>query len=364
MQRLIFVIALGLASVVALLAAHAGDDLYSVAGVPVDASAASASTAQNIAINAGRNKAWTMLYRRLTKQQDWPHQPVLDDVALQRLVSNYVVSNERRSTTRYVANVTYVFNPDAVRRLLRTQNVAYVDIEAKPVLIVPMAPSYVPHSAWTNLWANPKYATAAVPMVVPVGDAIDAQALGALNFATAQWQDVEPTASRLHATEAFLVQATSGKGVVTVAIRRLGPGASAPISNVSVPVHPGQSGPQLYGAAADATATAIVDYWKAHSAVDFNKRYKLTADAHISTLADWGTLMQKLSSIPTVTDVTVTAMDIGDAHIVITYVGSADQLEGLAAQSNVALTNSAGAWQLALGSPPVIPAPTPAPAPQ
>ena len=141
------------------------------------------------------------------------------------MIKNYVVTNERRSTTRYVANVSYEFNPDAVRRLLRTQNIAYVDIDAKPVLVIPMSPGYSARAPWTQLWAQPKYATGAVPLVTPVGDPLDAQALGALNFAAAQWPDVEPAASRVHATDAFLVQATAGKGNITVAIRRLGPGA-------------------------------------------------------------------------------------------------------------------------------------------
>jgi uncharacterized protein DUF2066 len=358
MQRLIFALALGFASAFSFVSAQAADDPFTVAGVPVDASAASATVAQTMAINAGRGRAWVTLYHRLTKQQDWAKQPKLDDATLQRLVSNYVVGNERRSTTRFVANVTYVFNADAVRRLMRSQNVAYVDLEAKPVLIVPMAPGYAPHSPWSSTWANPRYSAGAVPMVMPVGDAIDAQELGALAYATASWQDVEPAASRVHATDAFLVEATAGKGNITVSMRRLGTGTSAAIPNIVVPIHPGEPVPQAYAAAADAAANAIVDIWKSRSAIDFNKRFKLTAEAHIATLADWGTLMQKLTSVPVVTDVNVLAMDIGEARIAITYSGSAEQLETLAAQSNLSLTNSGGSWQIAIGAP--APAPPPA----
>ncbi len=359
MQRLIFVLTLGLACAFSLISARAAEDQFTVAGIPVDATAASATVAQTMAINGGRGQAWVKLYRRLTKQQDWAKQPKLDDVTLQRLVSNYVVANERRSTTRFVANVTYIFNADAVRRLLRTQNVAYVDAEAKPVLIVPMAPGYAPHSGWVNIWANPRYATGAVPIVLPVGDAIDAQELGAISFPSAQWQDVEPAASRVHATDAFLVQATAGKGNIIVAMRRLGTGTSSPIPNLVVPVHPGEPAPQAYAAAADAAATVIVDLWKSRTAIDFNRRFKLTAEAHIATLADWGTLMQKLTSVPIVTDVNVIAMNIGEARVAITYSGSAEQLETLAAQNNLNLANVGGAWQLSIGAP--VPTPTPAP---
>lgn len=361
MQRIAFVLMLGLACVLSLAGAHAAEDPFTVSGIPVDATAASASVAENIAINQGRGRAWNTLYKRLTKQQDWARQPPVDDITLQRMIKNYVVTNERRSTTRYVANVSYVFNADAVRRLLRTQNIAYVDIDAKPVLVIPMSPGYAVHAPWTQIWAQAKYATGAVPLVVPVGDPIDAQALGALNFQTAQWPDVEPAASRVHATDAFLVQVMAGKGNVTVAIRRLGPGAPAQIPNVVVPVRPGESGQAAYAAAADAAAASITEIWKSHSAIDFNKRYKLTADARIASLADWGLLMQKLSTIPIVTEVQVVAMNVGEARIAITYVGTPEQLQAVAAQSSIDLSNSGGGWQLAMQTQP---ASSPMPAPQ
>jgi Uncharacterized protein conserved in bacteria (DUF2066) len=363
MRRPVFALMLGFACLLTLAGARAADDPFSVSGIAVDASAASASVAQNEAINGGRARAWTTLYRRLTKSQDWSKQPVIDDLTLQRMIRSYMPSNERRSTTRYVANMTYVFNPDAVRRLLRAQNIAYVDIETKPVLVVAMAPGYSPRSPWAAQWANPKFAGGAVPLLPPVGDALDQQSLGALNFATAQWQDVEPAASRVHATEAFLVQAAAAKAGITVALRRLGPSASQPIPNVVVPIRPGEQPIQVYGAVADATAAAIIEVWKSHAAVDFNKRFKLTADVHIASLSDWGALMQKLSAIPIVTDVNVIAMNTGEARLAITYVGTAEQLETLAQQSSLDLSNSASGWELAIQASNPAPIPTPIPAP-
>jgi hypothetical protein len=351
MHRIALTFVLGLVCALAPGGALAAGDPFTVSGVVVDATAASSSMAQNIAINEGRGRAWTTLYRRLTKTQDWPRQPALDDTALQRMIRNYVVANERRSTTRFVASMSYAFNADAVRRLLRSQNILYVDMEAKPVMVVAMAPGYSARSPWSSLWSDPKYATGAVPIVPPIGDTIDAQSLGTINFATAQWQDIEPAASRVHATDAFLAQATPGKGMITVALRRVGPGVSPPIPNVIVQVKPGESANQAYGAAADAVAAAIVDVWKGRSAIDFKQHMKLTADVRIASLADWGSLTQRLSTVPTVVEVSVLAMNTGEARISITYVGSVEQLTELAAQSNLDLSNDDGIWRLAFQEP-------------
>jgi hypothetical protein len=214
MLRTTLCLLLGLACLVPYSTASAAGDPYAVSGIAVDATASSASQAQNIAIVSGRARAWTALSHRLTKAADWPRLPALDDTAITRLIRTYQFANERRSTTRYTADITYVFNPDAVRHLFRTANIAYADMQAKPILVVPMSPGYSAHAAWTSIWANPKYATGATPLVLPAGDSLDGASLSVLNFNSATWQDVEPVASRTHATEAFLVQVSQGKGTL------------------------------------------------------------------------------------------------------------------------------------------------------
>lgn len=327
--------------------AKAADDPFTVSGIAVDASAASATEAQTIAINSGRARAWTTLYHRLTKAQDWPKQPVLDETALQRLIRNYLPMNERRSTTRYVANMTYVFNADAVRRLFRQDNIAYADSQARPILLVPMSPGYQPRAGWTTVWASPRYSGGAVPLVLPAGDAIDTAALGALKYSTSAWQDVEPAASRVHADEAWLLLAQPVGGQYVVKLRRLGSGSSPTVPDVVVPIPPKTAPAKVFAAAADAVANTIIDFWKARSAIDFNKRSKLVAEVHIDSLSAWSAVLQKFATVPTVTDVGVIAMNIGEARISISYVGNSDQLAANLQQAGLALSNDDGTWWLA-----------------
>jgi hypothetical protein len=351
MLRFTLCFLLGLACFVSFTAAQAGGDPYAVSGIAVEATASSATQAQNIAIVSGRARAWTTLSHRLTKAADWPHLPTLDDTAITRLIRTYQFANERRSTTRYTADITYVFNPDAVRHLFRTVNIAYADMQAKPILVVPMSPGYAPHSAWTSIWANPKYATGATPLVLPVGGSLDSVSLSALNFNKASWQDVEPVASRAHATEAFLVQVSQGNGTLDIKLKRLGPGNSPPMPDVVVPITPGTPGPKVYASAADAAASAIIDEWKARSAIDFGRRNKLIVEVHIGSLADWTGMLQKLGTIPNITDVGVIAINTGEARMALTYVGSQDQLHDLLAQAAFDLSNQDGVWWLGPLSP-------------
>jgi len=314
------------------------DDLYTVSGVHVDASGASSSEALNVAIAQGRPKAWQILYRRLTRQQDWARQPNLDAPALVRLSRGYTPANERRSTTRYVADVTYMFNPDAVARTLRDANIAFTQTVVRRILLVPMSPGYNT-GPWTQAF------TAAHDSFVPFSLPAPGDELGQLNFDTASWNDVAPAAARIKATEAALVQAVYANGKVTVNIRRLGQGAPPSKTSVDVPML--QTLSTTYPAAAQAAIAAMDDMWKSRSAVNPNARGTLTADVKVASLNQWGAIQAALAGTENVTNVQVVAMNLGYARLSIAYMGSTAQLRDSLNEKGLALSGRGDQWTLA-----------------
>ncbi|HEX3672765.1 MAG TPA: DUF2066 domain-containing protein [Rhizomicrobium sp.] len=356
MRRAVLFLALALLGLTPALAGGPSDP-FTVSGIQVNASAASSVEAQDIAINSGRQRAWTALIHRLLKQDDWAKAPVLDDEAVERLLASYLPQNVRRSTTRYSASMTYVFNADAVRRVLRQSNIAYADASAHPILIVPLNPRYDAHGGWTGAFLNSRYSHAAVPLHLPIPDRATTSVLDGVSFDAVQWSQIQPIAGRVSAGEAMLLLLVNDHGKMVVKLRHLGPGAPWTIPDVALSDAPGA--PRLYADAAEAAATAVIDAWKAHAAIDFSKRSKLTAAIGVDTLADWGAMQQKIVSIPTVTDVTVVAMDIGMGRIAITYVGTAEQLKDSLSQAGYDLENGDDGWTLAPNPPPATTTGTP-----
>lgn len=350
MRHIVLSAALALLALVPVSGAWAAQaDPFTVTNIPVDATAASTVEAQTIAINSGKARAWQMVLKRLLKPEDIAKVPVLDDAALNRLIANYLPQDVKRSTTRYVAKMTYAFNPAAVRHLLRGANLAYTDAQTHPILILTMAPRWAGRSPWAAAWATPLYSHAALPLVLPYGDALDQSILGNTDFNTTTWQDVEPSASRVKAQEAVIAQINVSGGQTVIKMKRLGLGTSPPIPDVTVPGTP----PGNLKEAAATTAAAITAYWKSRTAIDYSKRNRLTAEFTIDSLTAWGTLLAHLGTIPTLTDVAVNAMDTGMARLSLTYVGTADQLRDSLAQQKVDLTQktAGGAYTLALQDP-------------
>jgi hypothetical protein len=322
--------------------AAAQDALYTVPNVHVDAGGASSTEALNAAINQGRARAFQILFRRLTRQADWARQPPLDAAALLRISRGSTIANERRSTTRYVADVTYMFNPNAVGQVLRAANIAFARTAARPILVIPMSPG-VERGPWAGALASPAFQGSTVPFTVAGADS-DAE-LAALNFETATYNDVAAVASRSRVTEVALVQAVYANGKMTVNIRRLGLGETPARVSVDVPMV--QTVSTTYPSAAQAAVRTIEDMWKSRSAIDYSQRGRLTADVRIASLAQWGELQNQIAAISTVTGTTVTAMTVGYARVNLTYVGGAEQLREAFAGAGLSLINRGGQWTLA-----------------
>lgn len=354
MYRRIFLAALSLALLVpCFLTAAGAQSAFEVSNIHVDATAASTAEARSNAIAGGRSSAWGVLYKRLTRQQDWARQPVLAPAQLQKLIIGYFPVNERRSSRRYVADVTYTFSPDAVARLLQAAAIPYTAMAAKRILLVPMAPGYARNSSWTTVFSSPRFASAAVPFSLPLGDAQDGAALTGLAFDTARWDDVAAVAARVHATEAVLVLANVNGNKLDVSLKRLGPGTLPSKTTLELPLLQTTQG--TYPGAADAAVRAIDDMWKNQKAVDFSQKGKLTVDVHIASLGQFAALENAMAGVPNVTDVGVAAMDIGQARLTLSYIGSIDQLRAALAGAGVVLTNRGGNWQISQGSVPVQP---------
>jgi len=338
--------------------ASVADAMFTVTGVHVDATAYSSSVAQSVAFAQGRPKAWQILFRRLTRQQDWGKQPQLDDTQLQRLIRNFQISNERRSTTRYTAVISYNFNPAAVAKVLKDANIAFTQGSAHRILLVPMNPQYARGSAWTNAFTAPRFAEAIVPFSLPISDANDAAALAHLSFETANWQQIADVALRVHATEAVfvLLQVEPRLRKLAISVKRVGVGETPMQSTAEIPYI--QTAASTVPAAADAAMSAIAELWKQKAAVDYSQRGTLIADVRVGSLAQWAGLQSALGTVPNVTGFRVLAMDIGESRITLNYLGSTEQLRDALAQASLQLSPPASAsdqgdWTLRQGSSPV-----------
>ena len=55
-----------------------------------------------------------------------------------------------------------MFNPEAVQRTLRAAQIAFSQVQAKPILVIPMSPG-VSHGPWAQALMSPAFRDSQVP---------------------------------------------------------------------------------------------------------------------------------------------------------------------------------------------------------
>ncbi|MBV9418326.1 MAG: hypothetical protein JO348_01005, partial [Alphaproteobacteria bacterium] len=322
-------LALAAALLLPFAGAQAAADLtYSVSGIHVDATAPSATAAEAVAIDQGRPRAWDILVRRIVKPGDLGRVPKLDLAGLKKVIRGYTTTHEKRSTTRFVADVTYTFSQQAVSRLLSSVvSSSYRIVNAQRILLIPMAPRFDTKSGWSSAFSSPRFASSAVPFAVPTGTASDVVALSNLDFDSATWKDVQLVAARIHASEAVLALAiplTKGgtsmtdqmTGKVQVWLKRIGAAETPMKTSVDVPLI--KNVVQTYPLAADAAVRGIEELFRQRAPMGFGGKGTLTADVHIDSIQQWGTIQNAMAITPNVVSTQVNAMDIGLVRISVT----------------------------------------------
>jgi hypothetical protein len=288
----------------------------------------------------GRPLAWNKLYRRLTATANWSKQPQLDENALLRLVRSFEVVGERRSTTRYLADVTYHFNAVAVRALLRQSGVAYTETRARPALVIPVVagkPGVDLMGPWAAAWKDPALQYGLVPFVLPA-DGQDAEILSRPDLAQADWAALAPLARRYNATD--VVVAVVSEDAKTVQMVQISATQRTPASfayaNSSLP------------ADAEAVAEKVYEAWKTRSAVNFGTRARITADVQFQSLDDWAKIRSQIGAVKAISDMDVLGLALNEAEIQLTYSGRPEQLRDALAQQNLSLANAGGQFTLQL----------------
>jgi hypothetical protein len=329
-----------------ILAPASAKDLWTVSDVAVDGTGTSPSAAKETALAKGRQRAWTDMYRRLAPFAEWSKQPPLTDEALEPLVRSFDISNERHSSTRYLATVTYLFNAANVRDVLRKAGVQYSESIAKPVLVVALTgTAWQPETFWGTAWSAQSRRARLVPVAVPLGDAADITSLAAVSQMS-DWSMVKPLADRYGAGSVLVASVTRSATGFQVATTHIRPDGRVPRAQ-AFSRQGTEDDPTLAMRAAGAVADTLQEEWKRTTSVDFSSQSTITARVPFRSLQEWVAIRRILESTRAIQRAAVEEMTVGGARVRLDHVGRVDQLQTALSQSNVTLSaDDKGQWTI------------------
>lgn len=347
--------ALAAAMAVALAApasAQDSSDVYTVSGVPVDATGASATEARDIALAEGRVAAAQEMLRRLTLYGDWPMLPEIDGPTAESMVSGVGVANERSSATRYLADMTVRFQPQAVRSFLRQTGVRFTDNQAATSLLLPVLDTpgvrvlFDEPNPWRAAWEQLDLSNSLVPLVLPLGDLSDLSALSATEALSADWAAVETLAARYGADQVMVAHARRGEGAgLDVTLTRITPSGSEAIERS----FGGATLEEAVAEGATGIRNALIAAWKTDNAVAFGLEQTLPASVEFASLSEWLAIRQRLAATSIVQGVDVVAVSPTGAQIEMRVAGPAETVAASVGQRQLRLVQEDGYWALTLG---------------
>ena len=351
------------------------ESVFTVAQVPIDAEAASAAEARELAIAAGQRAALEILLRRLTVEGTPLPEPAEEAIAA--MVAGFEIDRELVSTTRYRAALTVGFDPAEVRRLLRESGIAYAETVSKPVLVVAVQRDsggtmlWEDGNRWRQAWEERPPHGGLAPVLLPLGDIVD---LGTVDAKRALASDTEALAAlgELYGTSevAVAVAGLSGAAAVakpaapaeagpvvadggvpaagralTLSLRRIDDGGSPAVQKTLIG-RAGESERALLERGTDRVVALLEDAWKAANLIRYGEDHALRATVPIESLGEWVSIQRRLGQLAMVAAVEIDSLSLREGRITLRYHGTADQLRLALDQSDLALTPTADEWVL------------------
>lgn len=310
--------------------------------------------ARNQALLLGQREAYQTLMQRVTAQNEWPRIPKLDDSAIQNLVLDVGIDQEKQGPGRLIATLSVRFKTESVRRLLRGAGIAYAEWRGRPVMVLPVwqtegGAAYAEGpNPWRDLWkaGTPE---GLVALSVPPPNLLDG--MSGANLAAAAPEQLGDLLSRLNTSDVLVVVAALGKGdnnqlKLDLTVTGQGALASRLAGQRGYGGDAGETQEQLLLRAANDLARNLDDEWKAGNLLQYDKQGTLMALAPLSGFEDWLTLRDRLNRATAVRAYDVAALSKTEAALVLHYVGEQGQLEAMLMQNGLVLTWEDEHWAL------------------
>ena len=228
-----FVVAISVVAGLARGIAVADESVFRVADVSVDATANNATAAREFALGEGHSLAFQRLIERIVRAVDTASVPRLGHAEVAPMVRSFEVDNEKTSSVRYLARLTFQFDREAVRRFLRAIAVPFAETRGVQTLVLPVfrsAGTYLLRdepNPWREAWTNLPETGELVPLMTPLGDLQDVQDISAAQAAGGNPMRLQAIAERYRAAEVVVAVAALRRGanrrpVIQVALSRYG----------------------------------------------------------------------------------------------------------------------------------------------
>jgi hypothetical protein len=352
-----------LALAAALLPASAGGPIetspFAVQGVEVDVTSTDASSAKNQALMDVQVKAFLELVERLGSPElaaQLKEKLKPEDIA--PFLRSLSIEKETSAPGRYIGTFTVRFLPNKMQKFLAGYNVNVPAQQADPVLVIPVyrGPDGLKlweDNPWRQAWINLKGEQGIVPILIPLGDLEDTEALTAEDAVNGDTVKLDAIRKRYDAPSILVAQAQPTEDtdlhVYIEGDTKLG---RVNINKVYSP-EPADDGttPPVEATAVAAFQKVLFKAYQAQAAkiaeekaARDNTPQSLTVTVPFNSPREWNAIRSRILNTPNVSAVDLSSLDFSGATIRLVYTRGLEELQGNLQRVGLSLTQGGGGW--------------------
>lgn len=343
--------------VAAVMPAAAGPietNIFAEQGVMVDVTSTDAAAAKNQALMDVQVKAFFQLVARLGSPElaaDLKTRLKPEDIA--PYLRSLSIEQESSAPGRYIGTFTVRFLPAKMQKFFSDYGFRVPTEQADPIVVIPLlrTPEGVKlweDNPWRKAWIDLKGEQGLVPIIVPLGDLEDTEALSAEDALNGDTVKLEGFRRRYGAPSLLVAQAEpaeeGGLHVVIEGDTRLG---RVTVNKVYVAEEGSSETPEQMAAAAfqkivfkayQAEAARIAE------ARGANTPQSIAVTVPFGSPREWNAIRSRILSTPNVTAVDLSTFSADGAVIKLVFTHSLEELQGNMQRAGLNLAQSGASW--------------------
>lgn len=324
--------------------------IYRVQGVSTQAQAQTATVARGEAIAIGQTKAFDLLVERLTlPEQRYALPPTAPEIAAS-FVTALEVPVEETTPTRWIGVINVTFDPAGVRNYLRGQGIIPIESMSRAGVVLPLVNNgdgtyrlWDPTNDWFFAWQDRNLVDEQSPIIAPLGDATDREAITAreaneLNRASLSLFAARYGVERVYVARAFV---NPGTGMVSAQLQEVDFAAED-----TTPLDRARASGRDFADARDALAKMFGDRWKTEMLVTDPREAEVAVTVRFDDHLGWLEIRDIIGQSGLIVRPSVQAVMRDGATMSWRYLGQPYQLQKELNERGATLSlDENGAWQ-------------------
>ena len=338
---------------------QSGASVFTVSDIEVDATASDAVSARAQAVRQGQQAGLDRLLRRLVPAEEQARLPRAANLPIDDYVQSFQIADEELSSTRYIADLTVAYDPEAVRSLLGDGGFAFAQSVSVPVVVLPLYETgqdtrlWPDDNPWWQAWAEHMDPEQLLRLVLPLGDLEDMAMVSAAQAQAGDAAALGALAARYGAEDTLVITARTEGGpepeqvsAVQFEARRIGAEQQLEGQPLSLAVGPDRPLDATLALAVEEIQASLDERWKSANLLRFDQGGLMLVDVPIARLADWVAVKRTLERLPEVSEIAMASFARDHVSLEIRYIGDEVHLEQALARLGLALTREGESWLL------------------